>query len=325
MFASSAAIGALGCRPVAHAYARRLPAVLLALSSAIALVQCNLGPKEGGKCSSAKGTCLSSTDALFCVGVTTHAGKYERVRCLGPDGCKSSLGTITCDTTRSEVGTACPDSLDGKGACDADDKALLTCAHGRWDTQAKCGGSKGCSSAGTNLSCDQSVGTPGDGCTHEGRMACTSDGRERLVCKDGKMVEELSCGGPAACHVDGTDVSCDGPAHLLGAPCQPEGSAACMADGKTHLSCKGGKNVDPVTCHGAHGCALVEAGMIYCDRSLAEAGEPCVTDKAPACSVDGTQMLACKDGAYATVRACRTSCKIVGSTAYKGQYSVACR
>jgi hypothetical protein len=299
-------------------------ASLALTAAALALVlACNLRPKEGATCKAAKGTCLSATDALYCVGLDVGAGKYERLRCLGVDGCKETMGNFACDTRVTELSSACPESLQGNSACSADAKTMLRCNRHRWELEGNCLGPAGCAEDGKNVRCDESIGSPGDACTDDGRMACTLDGKTRLVCNHKKMVPDAACVGPAGCHVEGSDVLCDGNTQLEGAPCQPDGAIGCAADRKTRLLCKDGILGSPVECHGPNGCARQD-DKVYCDRSVAAEGEPCISEGAAACSVDGAKMLVCKSGTYVAHHACHARCKVSGSTGPGQPFGVEC-
>jgi hypothetical protein len=285
---------------------------------------CNLRPKEGASCTTSNGVCLSKTDALFCVGLDVRAGKYEKLRCLGPDGCRQEHGQVHCDMTKTDEGAACLESGQAKSACSADGKGMLLCNFRRWHLQSKCFGAKGCTLDGTTVRCDESIAEAGDACPHDGRVACTADGKVRLVCKGEKMVPGAACGGPAGCHIEGDDAVCDGPAEIEGGPCEPEGSAGCESDGVTHLSCKDGRMGSPVACHGANGCKRV-GNDIFCDRSIAEESEPCIVGGVRACSTDGTKVLTCTSRAFVVTGTCRTPCKVVGATTAGAKYSLDCR
>jgi hypothetical protein len=304
---------------------RHAPFAVLAAFLFLVLVQCDLFPRDGASCSSFRGECLSKQDGLFCVGLDVGAGKYRKVRCLGPGGCKEEfLGKVLCDMAKSDVGTPCMDSMKSKAACSDDGKNMLMCVSGEWEQHHRCLGAKACTVDGEMVHCDESVAAEGDECTNEGRTACTLDAKERLVCKDKRMVRGVACTGEKGCHVDGTLVNCDGPAGLPGAPCDTEGASECAADGKTRLSCKDGTLGAPVVCHGSDGCRRAD-DKIYCDRSRAAEGEPCITEGAPACSVDGTKMLTCKGSVFVSTRSCRSPCAVQGATGPGRTYQIDCR
>jgi hypothetical protein len=287
------------------------------------LTECNLRPKEGESCSTLKGRCLSKQDALYCVGLDTHAGTYQKLRCLGPKGCTEAGGRIGCDTTITDLGAVCPEALQATAACAGDGKSMLVCNARKWETQNKCLGAKGCSVSGDTVHCDESVSAAGDTCAHDGGMACTADGKTRLVCKDKKMVASSTCDGPEGCHVRGDDVGCDGLGDLAGAPCEPEGAVGCAADKKTRLVCTNGSLGSPVVCHGAAGCTRKD-DKVYCDRSIATEGEPCI-GHGNACSTDGKKVLLCKEGTFAEAWGCHTPCKVIGATGPGSEFHVACR
>lgn len=134
---------------------------------------------------------------------------------------------------------------------------------------------------------------PGSSCD-KGEARCV-DKKSQLVCQKGSYIQ-APCKGPRGCGLSPSGVSCDISGNQAGDACSTdeEGASACN-DPKTRIVCTGGKFV-ATTCRGPKGCETQE-GRPLCDVSVAEPGDACRdADKTKACSVDGKQYLACKDG-----------------------------
>jgi hypothetical protein len=82
--------------------------------------------------------------------------------------------------------------------------------------------------------------------------------------------------------------------------------AACAADKKAQLACgPGDKMIVSDTCKGPGGCAVAPDGTtISCDRTLADAGDPCSGSDA-GCAVGHRAELRCQAGHYAVVATCK--------------------
>ncbi len=135
--------------------------------------------------------------------------------------------------------------------------------------------------------------SPGSSCD-KGEARCV-DKLSQLICQKGSYIQ-APCKGPRGCGLSPTGVSCDITGNAAGDACSTdeEGASACT-DAKTKLVCTSGKFV-ATTCRGPKGCET-EDGRPLCDLSVAEPGDACrEADKTKACSVDGKQYLACKDG-----------------------------
>jgi hypothetical protein len=71
---------------------------------------------------------------------------------------------------------------------------------------ATCKGMHGCREAFNKLECNQTIADPGDPCdNYEGKFACSTDKKTRLVCKGGKMVKDKTC---KSCSVMIDEVQC---------------------------------------------------------------------------------------------------------------------
>jgi hypothetical protein len=82
---------------------------------------------------------------------------------------------------------------------------------------------------------------------------------------------------------------------------------ACSSDGMTFLRCDGGRMVVHGLCRGERHCEAGER-VARCDQSIAEMGDAC--DDGASCSVDGLNMLVCRDGRRVLKSACTTGCEV---------------
>lgn len=214
--------------------------------------------KVGDACTVDVAACADDEEILYCV-----KGKFAAFPCKGKKGCyertNSGSTEIFCDMSGNEVGDKCWASQvveetkkvikraggqEGKGGCSADTKAMVVCEGGKI-AHTQCRGPKGCTQSGTDLHCDMSVAREGDPCEGNG-ASCSEDGKQFLMCKDGKSTVDRQCRGEP-CKVEGTKVSCDGSVAEVGDPCEGEG-AACSVDKKAFLVCQGNKFVEKRKC-----------------------------------------------------------------------------
>jgi len=204
-----------------------------------------------------------------------------------------AVTTLGC---KAKVGEKCS----GAGVCDGRSAALL-CDPSFKYVGATCKGPDGCTDS--PFRCDFLGNAKGDPCSDltEGHpMRCTADKKARLRCVDGK-VDRDECDGPQGCFPKNeTTMGCDR-AFKAGSPCSSEGDW-CSDDRKERLTCAAGKLVVAGKCRGPRGCKSLD-GLIACDVSLAELGDACTLD-ATACSVDGTKLLACREGKFQLEKAC---------------------
>jgi hypothetical protein len=273
------------------------------------------GPREGQPCSKVVAECSGTNEALFCIGSDIGKGRYQKVHCLGPRGCTSTANEVTCDTSRTDEGTPCPETWQAKAACGADQKTMLSCSFRKWEAQGPCRGPEGCRESGDEIVCDNSLSDVGDPCgkDNEGKVACSSDRTTRVMCRDGKFVPSLACVGPGRCDASGSSVKCDGMRGIAGGGCSAAG-AECAASGKAKVSCKSGRFGPEIACLGAHGCQVVDE-KVYCDQSIADEGAPCDDDGATSCASDGKRTLRCQNGAFVAGRACPHACKALAAPA----------
>lgn len=263
----------------------------------------------GSKCDpDSAAQCWGDKQALLCVD-----GKYVLRDCKGDTGCTTSSASdktiVRCAWSEEQAGESCGKDEDGEAVCGDSKKAMIICRDQEVRTEP-CRGPKGCYPEGDKIRCDISISKIGDPCSGDG-FVCGEDKQSRLTCKSGKMASDSPCRGPGGCAVQGDKILCDRTVVSAGDPCTEEGTAACSLDKLGYLECKGGKMTEMMKCKGAAKCA-VEDGMVKCDWSIGDEGEPCNEEGAAACSGDGKAMLVCKAGKLAVTRKC--ACKIDGTS-----------
>ena len=211
--------------------------------------------------------CLDSTTVLAC----SPDGKVVQFPCRGPDGCRrvdrgSFLNPkagilISCDTSVVEQGDPCWVSelfRPQYANCGLDHRSMLSCVSGQWQLTAECLGKEGCSTSGTSVKCDESVGRPGGKCTgrrwkrlnekvwHE-PLACSEDDASLLICDRGVFKKVSDCGG-AGCVVGDKEITCQRTSFMVGEACKPEGAGGCTDDKRTLLVCRSGRLVVDIKC-----------------------------------------------------------------------------
>ncbi len=146
------------------------------------------------------------------------------------------------------------------------------------------------------LACKPTVGSS----CEKGEARC-QDKQTQLICSEGKLIA-APCRGPAGCSTTATGVACDISTNQPGDACSAdeEGAAVCLDD-KRILTCIGGKFAQ-ADCRGPAGCSAA-GGFATCDATRANAGDVCKPN-ARACSLDGKQVLTCKDGKLAPAFFC---------------------
>ncbi len=143
----------------------------------------------------------------------------------------------------------------------------------------------------------------GEPCKTDGKQIC-ADKASSIVCIDSKW-EALPCRGVTGCMTTAGDVSCSNEAYNDGEPCDiASDKFECTPDKKAMVKCEGKhwKMIDK--CLGPAGC-VSSSSEVSCDDSVSELAAPCVPEGDPACSVDGKQMLKCKDSKMAAHLNCR--------------------
>ncbi|MBI5536698.1 MAG: hypothetical protein HY898_28520 [Deltaproteobacteria bacterium] len=221
--------------------------------------------------------------------------------------CLLVLGAIPgcCKPSKPVAGEKC--KTESEGSC-PDPQHFMQCRKGTWHLDP-CLGANGCQQIGLKITCDQSLGNPGDACSQTGGAACTPDKKKYMQCDGDKMVEQLTCMGPEGCHFEGKMAHCDQSLAEPGSACDQEKGAACATDKKSFLTCTSKAFKVALQCRGPKGC-YAEGKMIKCDQTILQAGDPCDQDGGHGCSADGKQMLECKKGTYQVDKQCkRQGCK----------------
>ena len=147
-------------------------------------------------------------------------------------------------------------------------------------------------------SCKPSAGSA---CSR-GEARCLDAARE-LACQAGQFIE-TPCLGPGGCSTSEKGTNCDFSGDRPGAACSTDddGAATCVSK-EGMLACHDGRYV-LLHCRGSRGCVNAE-GRASCDTSIAEPGDVCHDEKMKACSVDGTEVLACKQQSMQRLYSCR--------------------
>lgn len=231
----------------------RGPIVVFAVVLAGATLACK--PKPGDVCTKGNTVCLDDKTALVC-----QDGKSITTPCGGPSGCRMDASVAECDISGNQEGDVCSTDYEGQTACTADGKSQITCLNGQYRILL-CRGAKGCARSGElSVVCDVSIAEVGDSCAALGAdaVACASDGKRMLQCREGKFADQRGCAGPAGCTVTPEGVACDTRVGELGDDACHEGSRACSADKKKLLACEGGKLVARTDCDGPKGCTVTD-------------------------------------------------------------------
>jgi hypothetical protein len=116
--------------------------------------------------------------------------------CAGALGCVSNANGTRCDLGAATEGSPCTKENEGNASCTPDAKSLLLCKGGTMTIGARCKGMHGCRQLGNKLDCDETIGELGDVCDsseYEGKFACSTDKKMRLVCKNNKFVKDKAC------------------------------------------------------------------------------------------------------------------------------------
>jgi len=180
------------------------------------------------------------------------------------DGCTvDDKGGAHCNDPYGKVGDACkinPNQNErANGACNEDFKSELRCKDGKMAITNQCRGEQGCTPLSTGPWCDRSVAEPGDGCDplkQEFAVGCLATHEKMLTCKDGKLAQEVRCGGEGKCYVrqygqDGFShyqAECDQSSAQVGEACVKDGGMACSEDKESRLMCQNGKFVLEKAC-----------------------------------------------------------------------------
>ncbi len=240
--------------------------------------------------------------------------------------CASAASAFVCEgsSVPADAGLSAPGaSPAGPGA----PAAKQTTAPLSW-TAVPCHGPHGCgkalaaSGASGADECDDTVATPGDPCPRSPPpdYACTSDHARALVCQGGAFALWRECRGGDGCQIEGgRNVRCDTTLAQVGDPCGQSGTVACSPDRQTMLACDGARMAAASSCRGPKGCQIERdsgpaAGVVACDDSVAQTGDPCDQEGRIACAPDRKAELACTHGRYDRKRECRrTDCRVDGN------------
>jgi hypothetical protein len=174
------------------------------------------------------------------------AGRFEvETRCTGPNGCATSDGTVSCDTTIANVVDACPSPMRGQHAaraCTASRDAELLCVGGVFQISSRCPGLHRCEPQDDGPRCNGALFDAGMPCDGYGER-CASDGRTALYCTDGRRghwAKLATCRGPGGCALtnEAGRVRCDQTIASPGDACvEQNGGYACNPEGNLLLSC----------------------------------------------------------------------------------------
>jgi hypothetical protein len=239
--------------------------------------------KAGDKCVAGQMVCADGASALTC----GNDGKFRAMTCRGPQGCKTTGGTIACDDTFAQDKDGCDE--DGEVACSTDKKAALECKGGVFGVGETCKGPHGCEVTADKIRCDNDIADLNDPCHFDGDYACSTDKIFVLKCVDHKMQKLNSCRGTKGCRVielpqeKKLEFACDDSIAQLDDPCDEDGEHACAMDKKSILVCKSQKFIQHKACAGARGCSFDEkAEKFECDTSATAGKTVDVTKPAPA-------------------------------------------
>jgi hypothetical protein len=192
--------------------------------------------RAGSACKPGESACRDKTTALVC-----RAEKLAEVACKGPLGCGKLQGQASCDTSVASAGDACMGDREDEHACTPDRTRALVCKEGTFAPHLECRGKGGCAIAAARVSCDMSIAAAGDRCTERGAVACAVDGKQMLVCQNGRFALHRHCRGQLGCQLKDDAPTCDQTLSVEGEPCALPGYVVCSVDGKEELVCQGGR------------------------------------------------------------------------------------
>ena len=196
--------------------------------------------------------------------------------------------------------------IETKESCTSE-KAALACHDGKWE-EMPCRGSGGCSKAGKEDSCDQSVANDKDTCNLPSDVVCTEDKKGMLECKGNKWTAIQTCLGTRGCSMETKKVSCDNTVANPGEPCRDDNDYACSPDAKTVVVCRSNKFTTGAMCRGKGGCKVMgEKGetKVECDDSIARVGDPCEKEGHYSCADDEKSIVRCKAKKYELDDTCK--------------------
>lgn len=231
----------------------------LAVAFALSFVAFGCKPGVGSSCEKGEARCQDKSTQLIC-----QAGEMIASPCRGPKGCQVQPTGVACDISANQAGDPCSTDEEGAGLC-SDPKHIMTCTGGKYQV-AECRGPTGCTTSGGRPTCDTTIAAPGDPCK-ESSKACATDGKQVLMCTDGKMALAFHCLGEGGCKSQGGKLDCDLTVARVQDPCtkEMEGNVACNVDKSSIVICKGGKFSLDERCDKGKQCST-EGGSIRCTK-----------------------------------------------------------
>jgi hypothetical protein len=127
--------------------------------------------------------------------------------CKGKKGC-SPLGKMaSCDATIADRNDPC--EKDGEAACSSDGRTALKCTLHKWEVARFCRGGGGCTNDEDSVVCDESIAEIDDPCAIPGRLACSSDKKNELICQGGRFALSRACKNQCKISPSGHTVKCE--------------------------------------------------------------------------------------------------------------------
>jgi hypothetical protein len=211
---------------------RRSGVAILLACVFVSLSAC--GRSAGTKCKAGESACQDKKNAFAC-----HDGFLVGVPCNGPLGCNKVGDRAVCDTSTASVGDACMATGDEEYACSPDKKKALVCKNRKFEVYLECRGKGGCAQLGQQVSCDTSLADKNDPCKTEGAVSCSSDGREMVICHEGRYAAYRFCRGQYGCSLKNEVPQCDETLSVENDPCGLPNYVVCSVDGQSELVCQG--------------------------------------------------------------------------------------
>jgi hypothetical protein len=205
---------------------------------------------------------------------------------------------------KPKVGAKCK-----PGAVVCTKEGALFCGDNNKYVATGCHGPAGCTSAGTASSCDATLAIAGDGCEVEGNIACATDKKAQLDCKNHTWVVGATCKGAKGCEFKDEELFCDHTLADKDDPCHRDGQIACTNDRALILKCQNNVFVAVDACRGPKSCTFEEHPErdlveFDCDDSFANDGDPCNSEGFFACAVDKKSINTCRSKKFALVKTC---------------------
>jgi hypothetical protein len=205
-----------------------------------------------------------------------------------------ALGVSTVACKKPGAGDPCREI--GRATC-VDAAHALSCRGYSWHLD-RCLGAHACSEHDGTTTCDQTIAEENDTCGERGKLTCTADHKAMLRCDGAKFHEASTCRGANGCDAEHGRATCDTRIAREGDSCivaeDPRQHHACNETESTELACVEGVFVRWNECRGEKKCHATLDGVVICDESLANAGDPCHT-WGQTCSADRRFALQCSD------------------------------